>query len=137
MLATACVDRGAYSRFEQVPPEGWAYGDTLRFPVERADSTAPATLRLAVRNSNAYPYSNLWLEVTYNHEGRRHIDTVEIRLADVYGRWTGQGFGPEYQSEVKMVKSVVPDNGSWIGVRHVMRVDTITGLEQIGVTLTP
>ncbi|MBD5317254.1 MAG: gliding motility lipoprotein GldH [Bacteroides sp.] len=136
-MATACVDRGAYSSFTTVEPQGWAYGDTLRFEVARADSLKPGTLTVAVRNTNLYPYSNLWLEVSYNHDGRPYRDTVNMRLADAYGRWTGKGFGAEYQTEATVAQGVVPANGSTITLRHIMRADTLRGLEHVGVTLKP
>lgn len=135
--ASSCVDRGSASSFAPIAPEGWAYGDTIQCTVERADTLAPAALAVAVRNNNAYPYSNLWLEVTYN-TGPRTIarDTVNLILADPYGRWTGKGFGAGYQSQVTVNPSVVPPPGSRIGVRHIMRVDTLTGIEQVGIILS-
>ena len=135
-IICGCVSRGSESGFSSIPPEGWAYGDTLSFTVSRADSLTPATLSVAVRNNNDYPYSNLWLEVSYNDGRSNRCDTVNIRLADVYGRWTGKGFGPEYQSEAIVAKNLTPPNGSLINVRHIMRTDTLTGIEHAGITLS-
>lgn len=135
-ILASCVSRGSGSEFTNIPDEGWVYGDTLTFTVERADSLVPAELRVAVRNNNDYPYSNLWLEVTYSNGNATQRDTVNMPLADVYGRWTGKGFGPEYQSDAIVSPRITPLNGSKIGVRHIMRTDTLTGLEQVGIILS-
>lgn len=135
-VLASCVSRGSDSGFTSLPASGWAYGDTLLFDVARADSLAPVELRVAVRNNNDFPYSNLWLEVTYTDGRLSHRDTVNMPLADVYGRWIGKGFGAQYQSDAVVATHITPPNGSRIGVRHVMRTDTLTGLEQVGITLT-
>ncbi len=139
MMLSGCVDGGAFGEFHNRGPEGWAYGDTALFTIARTDSLAPAELRVAVRNNNSYPYSNLWLEVTATlPDGKTALrDTVNLPLADPYGRWTGRGFGAGYQTEVAVNPQVVLPNGTRVSVRHIMRVDTVTGIEQVGVTLSP
>lgn len=132
-----CVNRGAYSGFTSLPDNRWAYADTLTFRVERADSLTPGTLSVAVTNTTDYPYSNLWLEITYPHQEATYRDTVNLSLADEYGRWTGKGFGADFQSEAKVARGVVLPNGSEIKVRHILRADTLEGISQVGVTLNP
>ena len=140
LAMASCVNRGAFSDFHTLDDSGWAYGDTVTFIVNRADSIAPAAVKVAVRNSNDFPYSNLWLEVSCrNAAGTATLsrDTVNLRLADPYGRWTGKGFGASYQTEATVTPRAVIDNGSRIMVRHIMRADTVAGIEQLGITLSP
>lgn len=139
LMAASCVDRGSFSDFHTLPDSGWAYGDTVAFTVSRADSVAPAAVKVAVRNNNDFPYSNLWLEVSCRNATGATVsrDTVNLRLADPYGRWTGKGFGASYQTEATVRPRAVIENGSRITVRHVMRADTVAGIEQLGITLSP
>lgn len=128
-----------YSRWANMPPEGWLYADTVSLlPVDTSltdnDSVVSGGLKVALRHSNAYPFSNIWLELTYHTDGRRMVrDTVNIPLADVYGRWLGSGFGAAYQREALVSPSAVIDLTRPVALRHIMRVDTLCGVEQVGI----
>lgn len=68
---------------------------------------------------------------------QKRVDTLNIELADVYGRWHGTGFGPSYQYETPVGVPLPLGDTSRISVRHIMRVDTLVGVEQIGITIAP
>lgn len=129
-----------YSRWVDIPASGWAYGDTLELvPVDTSlrdnDSLVRRGLRLGLTHTNNYPYSNLWLEVTYRGEKFSYRDTLNITLADVYGRWLGSGFGANYQYEVMLNPCADIDLTRPVAVRHIMRVDTLRGLDRIGISV--
>lgn len=139
--AVSCGRSGRnYSRWIQLPGEGWAYGDTLKLlPVDTTladnDTSVVRPLYLGLSHSNDYPYSNLWLEVTYHGVKSSYRDTVNVRLADVYGRWLGSGFGVSYQHEFMLSPDADIDLMRPVEVRHIMRVDTLHGIEMIGVAV--
>lgn len=140
VLLCACAQgERDYSRWANMPPEGWMYADTVSLlPVDTSltdnDSLVNGALKVALRHSNAYPFSNIWLELTYHSDGRRMMrDTVNIRLADVYGRWLGSGFGAAYQQEVVVSPSATIDLTKPVALRHIMRVDTLCGVDQVGI----
>ena len=132
----ACVPgHNDFSEFRNLPVKGWIYDDTVKFVPSIEDSIATGLLTVAIRHNNEYEFSNLWLEVTRNTpEGIVRRDTVNLELADIYGRWHGNGFGASYQysDTVQYPASII--NGSPIMVRHIMRVDTLCDIEQIGIT---
>lgn len=135
---TACSDKhSSVAEFQSIDPSGWAYGNSLQFSPVGLDSIKQRSLLLTVRHSNAYPYQNIWLEVTTQTLSHKRVDTLNIELADVYGRWHGTGFGPSYQYETPVGKPIVLGDTSRISVRHIMRVDTLAGVEQIGITVIP
>lgn len=140
LFLTACEGgRRDYSRWANISPEGWIYADTvLLLPADTSlhdnDSLVNAALKVALRHSNAYLYSNIWLELTYHTDNHRLVrDTLNIRLADVYGRWLGSGFGASYQREVTVSPAAVIDITRPVALRHIMRVDTLQGIEQVGI----
>lgn len=137
ILLSACSDTHPdFSRFTALPRRGWAYGDTIAITPEQLDSVNPKQLMVAVTHSEDYPYRNLWLELRYDDaSGRQHVDSVNIEMADIYGRWLGNGIGAMYQREVPVASNVNPKAGSSVRIRHVMRVDTLRGLQHIGITL--
>lgn len=129
-----------YSRWSELPVCGWAYGDTVSLlPIDTAlhdnDSLVQRPLRLGLTHTNDYPYSNLWLEVTYHGESHLYRDTLNVALADVYGRWIGSGFGANYQHEIVLNPHADIDLTRPVTVRHIMRVDTLRGLDRIGVSV--
>lgn len=80
----------AFSAFSPVEPEGWRYTDTLQFVVGAQADTVAATgdLVLCVRHSDAYPYSNIWVELLAPDGSH----SAQMELADVFGRWHGRAW---------------------------------------------
>lgn len=126
------------SDFQSLPSEGWAYGDTLRFFAQGVDTlAADGALAVAVRHTNGYPYSNLWLEISLPQADTVQADTVDIRLADPFGRWFGTGIGVSYQHVDTVYPRISIPGGAPVTVRHIMRVDTLADIEQIGLIFLP
>ncbi len=124
--------------FHTLSRDGWVYGDTLAFVASLGDSTATASPVIALRHNNAYLYSNLWLEVSRpGHHGARVRDSVNLKLADIYGRWQGMGFGASYQLTSPLPPLPAVADGDTVTVRHIMRVDTLRDIEQIGIIFVP
>lgn len=140
-LAGGCdnnIIQASYSDFRQIDPDGWSYDDTLIFTADVAPQ-ARGILSVALRHSIDYPYRNLWLETTIEGDSltapRR--DTLCIELADPFGRWLGTGQGASRQVEASLPLKVSVDSGRTIAVRHLMRLDTVTDIEQVGLFILP
>lgn len=125
------------AEFTAIPEYGWPYGDTLKLDIPTADSVAVGRLAVTVRHTNAYLYRNLWLEVSTPLADTVVADTVNIELADAYGRWYGRGVGVSYAHTDTLPRSVCLTRGRPVMVRHIMRVDTLADVEQIGLTFIP
>lgn len=140
VLATACKEPGPApesAAFRSLPAEGWVYGDELEFvPVPEPEKThGDARVAVAVRHTNGYLYSNLWLELSTPLAGypdSMRVDTVNIPLADVYGKWYGRGLGVTFVTTDTLPGLYHYDIDRPARLRHVMRVDTVADLEQIG-----
>lgn len=120
--------------FRSIAPTGWAYGDTLTFEPETADSVSEGRLAIAVRHTGAYLYSNLWLEIStpLPNDTARRIDTVNVVLADVYGRWRGRGSDVSRITTDTLPGKRLLIKGRPVRVRHIMRADTVRDIEQVG-----
>lgn len=131
----ACSVSGEQGHFQSVGPDGWLYGDTVSHRIEVADSTDTLVcgkIALAVRHTDAYEYSNLWVEVSYLGADTLCRDTFDVRLADEYGRWLGTGIGVGFQKVDTLTGKVAVDPRHPLQVRHIMRNDTLADIEQIG-----
>lgn len=146
LVALTIVSCGAgvthFSEYHNLPNAGWKYSDTLKYRVripdmsgygQLPDTADIGTLSVAIRHDGYYPYRSISLEVTYPEEGVLRRDTVSMRLADNYGRWVGIGFGDSYQTEAIVATGLSLKDSSQVTVRHIMRVDTIPGINQVGI----
>lgn len=138
LALAACSERhDNYARFEDIPPQGWPYGLTIDFNTPGVDSVQAHTIEVSVRHTSSYPFSNLWLEVKVKEGNKFNIDTLEMLLSDSYGRWIGKGFGPTYQMTAPLPDRYFITDSTQVFIRHIMRADTVRGIEQVGITLSP
>ena len=72
----------------------WAHDDAIEFYLPELDSLRSYDLLLSLRNTNDYPYNNLFLLATLTHpDGYAVVDTLEYRMAAPDGTWLGVGAG--------------------------------------------
>ncbi|MBD5253578.1 MAG: gliding motility lipoprotein GldH [Barnesiella sp.] len=130
-ILAGCDTSGEDTLYSNLPDEGWAYTDTLVF----TPRPGAGPLSVAVRHDASYPYSNLWLEIAVTSGGKDiSADTVNLTLCDPYGRWLGKGFGGSYQIEMPVARDIAIDSLTTLRVRHIMRCDTIIGIDQVGIS---
>lgn len=138
-LLAACASDAERGSFKSVGAHGWEYLDTVALMPDTAaaDSAAPiCNIAVDVRHTAGYAFSNIWLELTYTPSGcdtRR--DTFDMRLADPVGRWLGKGLGVGHQKVDTLVRGVALDPRMPVTLRHVMRADTLAGIEQAGIII--
>ena len=132
LTLTACnglVGRGdgddnRFSAFADIPTSGWKYDSPIDFePDTLLDSIVDrGRMLVSIRHGKDYLYRNLWLEVSY---------------ADAMGNWHGRGMGLSME-----VLDTVPGNFPLamhraVRVRHIMRADTLFGIERVGIVYIP
>lgn len=127
--------------FRTIPADGWAYGTEYEFTPtpEPAVNRGTCRVAIAVRHTNGYQFSNLWLELAtpVDDTDSMRRDTVNIPLADVYGHWYGRGVGVSYVTVDTLPGRYSYDCDRPAHLRHIMRVDTLTDIEQIGLIIFP
>lgn len=138
-LLGACAPGGdggdtVFSGFRPVDARGWRYADTLVFPLAAMTDSLPvrADVAVTVRHSNDYPYSNIWLEIAAPDT----TCAVCVELADVFGRWYGRGLGLAFERTDTVLRSVTLGPADTLRIHHDMRLDTLHGIEQVGVFVT-
>ena len=137
--------RNDYSEYQRLPGEGWRYGDTLFFTPVHTDTVCRGNFVVAIRYDGNYPYSDLWIEVGVPSavNGSDNIavksirrDTVRMVLAHNYGNPAGDGIGPTYQM-ADTLGVLSHRSGERVTVRHIMRTDTLAGVNQVGLFFVP
>lgn len=133
-------DDNRFSAFAAFPSNQWLYSEPVVFtPDTLRDTTAVrGTLLVNLRHTSAYPYRNIWLEVsTPQTDSTTRTDTLNIELADAFGRWHGRGSGLSKEITDTVATDFSVAIGRPVQVRHIMRVDTLAQIERIGIIFVP
>jgi len=137
-MATNCNFDSMYEKSVDVPNEEWSKNQAIKFEIPVTDTVNGFKIFINVRNSNEYPYSNLFLFLTtYSPKGVSIKDTIEIPLADDKGKWLGSGFGGVWSTDAVLRNNMVirfPSSGIYkVEVLQAMRDDVLRGIKDIGI----
>jgi gliding motility-associated lipoprotein GldH len=116
----------------------WKKNDIQTFDFDVKDAGSEKNLIFVVRNNNDYPYSNLRLIASIEHNKKKiSTDTLNFVLAKPNGEWIGTGFGDtkeilfQYKLNYKF-----PQNGNYsVKVVQAMRRNILPGIEDIGIKI--
>lgn len=80
---------------------GWGLNETVSFQIPQLDSLQTYDIYLHLRNTNEYPFNNIYLivDMEFPH-GKTVTDTLEYRMAAPDGDWLGQGIGNVKESKL-------------------------------------
>ncbi len=116
----------------------WDKDEVVEFTIPKMDSLKKYNVFLHIRNSNEYPYNNLFLIVSMNFpKGKTVVDTLEYRMANPDGSWLGQGIGSIKENKLWYKENVsFFEEGNYnITITQAVRnngdVDGVTQLEGI------
>lgn len=135
LTMVACNHKSVYNEFIAMPPQGWNMDSLAVFRVDITQPETPHDLFIQVRNENRYPNSNLWLFIdVVSPGGQLQRDTLECQLADINGRWLGDGWGNLYTLQCPYrLNTKFSAAGTYIfRVAHGMRHEDLQGIKNIG-----
>ncbi len=116
----------------------WKKNNAQTFSFDINDAQNLKNMMIVVRNNNNYPYSNLRLIASVEHNKKKiSTDTLNYILAKPNGEWIGTGFGDtkeivfQYKLNYKF-----PKNGKYsVKVVQAMRRNVLPGIEDIGIKI--
>lgn len=133
--------------FQTIDEGLWAHDREIKFDLPELDSLTPYDLRLSLRNTNDYPYNNMFLLVRVIHpDGYVEVDTLEYRMAAPDGTWLGVGAGNIKDNLLGYKDSMTFEKpGQYsLSVRHALRnnseakgVSQLKGIVEVGYQLSP
>lgn len=144
LLAFGCGEEHVvFEENVEIPDAKWATSEKAILTTEIDDTLSQNNFLINVRNTEAYPYRNLYLFVkTVFPNGKSSNDTVGIILADKSGRWLGKGSGylnsGSYATNSVMYQynKRFPLKGEYrFEIEQAMRVDTLVGIKNIGLRI--
>lgn len=119
-MSFSCDYEALYYQYQVIDNSAWGKDKVYYFTFMVTDNSIPYDVTLDIRNSNKYPYQNLWLFC--NEEppvGPLQKDTIECMLADEFGNGTevaSRCMNPASQS-ARITGLPIPDNIHSVSVR--------------------
>lgn len=139
LLCLSCTQTTVFHQYESIPQGEWSRNNILNFEVEIDSTNLESNIDVELTYNNSYPYSNLYLFVSATDTAANFLfsDTVNITLADEYGKWLGKGWGASYQQVIEYKNSYrFPSSGNYnISIKHGMRDNPISGIERVGIKI--
>lgn len=138
LVLLSCDTNVVKSEYRSLQGGVWNKDDVLQFSFTELDTVVEHDIFINVRNSNTFPYSNLFVIASLTTpEGKVIKDTLEYTMAMPDGTWMGKGSGSIKENKLWYKENIVfPSPGVYtIEVSHAMRkngnVSGIIGLEGI------
>ncbi|UQB68133.1 gliding motility lipoprotein GldH [Epilithonimonas zeae] len=116
----------------------WNKKKVQQFDFDVTDAQNQKNITFVVRNNNDYPYSNLRLIATVEHNKKAiSTDTLNYVLAKPNGEWLGTGFGDTKETLFQYkLNYKFPQNGNYsVKVVQAMRKNILPGIEDLGIKI--
>lgn len=143
MLSSCADDNFIFEQNVEIPNAEWLVSEKAILKVDITDTVSQHNFYINVRNTEEYPYRNLYVFVktTFPNE-KTSRDTVGIVLADATGKWIGSGSGflnsSRHPTNTILFKynKRFPIPGEYVfEIEQAMRTDTLKGIQNIGLKI--
>ena len=134
---SACDTNNLFNQNEDVP-ELWNKNHKINFSVDVKDTISPFNFYINMRNTTDYQYSNIYLFLeTKFPNGMYAIDTVELFVADVNGKWLGKGLGKNKDNQILFrQRGRFPMKGTYVfSFEQAMKNEDLQGINSIGISI--
>ncbi len=138
----ACNDATIAGDTHSFNENSWDVNEKVSFELPALDSLKQYTIFLNVRNTNDYPFSNLFLIASLQYpNGKTVVDTLEYRMAAPDGSWLGTGLGSIKESKLYYKENFgFAENGNYtLNITHAVRnngdvqgVINLEGISDVG-----
>lgn len=120
---TACDSKRVYDTYKSVPNQ-WHKDSIINFNFQAPDSINTYNLFVNLRNTNRYPFNNLYLIVEMDFPNGKVVkDTLQYKMAKPNGELLGTGFNDIKESKLWYKEGVIfNESGDYkIKIQHAMR----------------
>jgi len=136
LLMFACDRTRVYEEWHDMKDMVWIEDSTYSFTFEVEDTLSLYNLNFGIRNTNFYPYQNIWLLTSIDGEqnGFSYQDTIQLVLANKSGKWFGKRSASIYTYVTPLYRQLPISKGGeyTFSIKHGMRKDSLNGVSSIG-----
>lgn len=144
LIFSSCADENyVFDQNVEIPNAEWLASEKAILKVSIEDTVSQHNFYINVRNTEVYPYRNLYVFVkTIFPNEKVSRDTVGIVLADPTGKWIGSGSG--FLSSSQHLSNTIlyqynkrfPISGEYVfEIEQAMRLDTLPGIKNVGLKI--
>lgn len=138
LLLSACGKPTLVDRESDIPESGWAYGDTLRWDFEVADTNAIYDLLLTIEHGTDFRYQNCYVQFhTLFPQGEVLTEKVSLELQTQVGQWLGDCGSSDCELTIPIQQNAFfnqPGNYA-ILMEQYMRQDSLPGIESFNLRI--
>ncbi|NNF31560.1 MAG: gliding motility lipoprotein GldH [Flavobacteriaceae bacterium] len=126
-------------------PGYWDKDEKIEFIIPQLDSLKQYNVFVNIRNTNDYPFNNLFIIVSMEFPyGKTIVDTLEYKMAYPNGEWMGEGIGNVKDNKLwyKENVSFFEDGNYNITITHAVRnngevegVSRLEGITDVGYSI--
>lgn len=142
LLCSVSCERNLYNQY--VSLQTWHKDKPVIFRYEVTDTLSGHNIYVMLRNTQEYPFSNIFLINTISTpEGNTIVDTLEYEMATPEGKWLGKGFSVKESKLWYKENMVFARKGTYlfsisqadrrIGENH--GVEELEGISQVGLQI--
>jgi len=144
VVLASCTNDIVVSESKSLPGY-WDKEEQLEFQIPQLDTLKKYNIFLNLRNTNDYPFNNLFLIVSMEFpHGKTLVDTLEYRMAHPNGEWMGEGIGNVKENKLWYKENVsFFEQGNYnITITHAVRnngdvegVSRLEGITDVGYSI--
>ncbi len=138
LMFSGCDAKRVFEQNKEIPQGIWNAKNLARFEVIIQDTLSAHNFYINVRNSGAYPYSNLYLFLESEFPDKALArDTIECILADNSGHWLGDGSGDIWDNQILFKKGLrFRQSGTYVfTLEQAMRVENLPMILDVGLRI--
>lgn len=139
---SACLHNDVFEKNTSFATRKWPAKEAKRFVFTINDTLSNYMVYATLRHTDAYPFSNIWLNVETILPGTTSplSSNVELTLAQSDGKWLGRGMQDIREHQIPLTPQGSPVHFSKTGtytmrLSHLMRQDPLPELMSIGIRL--
>ncbi len=145
VIITSCSDNFVLDTYKSMPSSEWHKDSIVKFEFNPIDTVSKNNIYINLRNNNDYAYSNLFLIVAIDFPNNyKVVDTLEYEMADVNGKFLGEGFTDLKENKLEFKTNVnFPSTGTYrVSIQQAMRksgdvngLETLVGVTDVGLQI--
>jgi len=139
LLLTSCLRSNVFEKNVAIKNHRWSEKYTPAFTFEITDTVSDYSMSFNMRHTDAYPYSNIWLNIKTAFPG---VDTatetkIEVPLADLEGKWLGRGMNEIWEHQMQIASPLkFSKTGTYtITLQQIMRSSILPEVMSVGIRL--
>lgn len=131
----SCIDSPIMHKYESLNANGWEANDTVHFDIPVQSEDLATSLRIGVRSTEDYPFTDLHLKAIVKCNGNiQDGKDFKINIYGENGEAEGIGFlYYENKSAHAIPLELKADSTYTLSIVHIMRRSPISGVSDIGV----